>query len=159
MRRAEDPFTYERWSCPSFEDALVAVLLNSEIQACVIRPRFGVVSRHITRPPCVALLRTSTHTPCNGLASAERMLLLGAEIATDGRKSTCTSLRNRHRATGRRDDPQFQRIFHRDDYLSCICRSGGVPLAMRCRSSPRCAGTAANRRCVPRAADLRGSRW
>ena len=46
LRRAEDPFTYELLFVPTFEDALLAVLLNSEIQACVIRPelRGGLAS-------------------------------------------------------------------------------------------------------------------
>jgi len=46
LRRPEDPFIYELVIVPSFEDALVAVLLNSEVQACVIRPGFAVTSPH-----------------------------------------------------------------------------------------------------------------
>lgn len=40
QRRTADDFTYELVFVPSFEDALVAVLLNPDIQACVLRPGF-----------------------------------------------------------------------------------------------------------------------
>ncbi len=40
MRRAEDRFIYEVISVPSFEDALIAILFNYNIQACVIRYGF-----------------------------------------------------------------------------------------------------------------------
>ena len=46
LRRVEDPFSYELVIVPSFEDALVAVLLNSDLQACVIRPGLAVSSPH-----------------------------------------------------------------------------------------------------------------
>lgn len=41
QRRPADAFLYELTIVPSFEDALVAVLLNPDIQACVLRPGFG----------------------------------------------------------------------------------------------------------------------
>ncbi|KAA3620969.1 MAG: ornithine decarboxylase [Proteobacteria bacterium] len=40
MRRAEDPFIYEVIVVPTFEDALIAILFNYNIQACVIRYGF-----------------------------------------------------------------------------------------------------------------------
>lgn len=39
-RRPADEFMYELVFVPSFEDALVAALLNPDIQACVLRPGF-----------------------------------------------------------------------------------------------------------------------
>ena len=46
MRRAEDPFTYEAISVPSFEDALIAILFNYNIQVCVIRYGFAFRSEN-----------------------------------------------------------------------------------------------------------------
>ncbi|WP_427006172.1 ornithine decarboxylase [Pseudarthrobacter sp. H2] len=47
-RRNDDEFVYDVNIVPSFEDALIAVLLNPEIQACVIRPGFtGVTRQHL----------------------------------------------------------------------------------------------------------------
>ncbi len=40
MRRAEDRFIYEVIAVPTFEDALIAILFNYNIQACVIRYGF-----------------------------------------------------------------------------------------------------------------------
>ncbi|OFI39382.1 ornithine decarboxylase [Arthrobacter sp. SW1] len=45
QRRPADEFVYEPVFVPSFEDALVAVLLNPDIQACVLRPGFVARSR------------------------------------------------------------------------------------------------------------------
>lgn len=44
MRRDEDAFTYEPVFVPSFEDALIAILLNHNIQAVVIRYGFRLQS-------------------------------------------------------------------------------------------------------------------
>jgi arginine/lysine/ornithine decarboxylase len=46
LRRADDAFVYEVVVVPSFEDASMAVLLNFNLQACVIRRRFVHHSRH-----------------------------------------------------------------------------------------------------------------
>jgi len=46
MRRPEDPFIYETVVVPSFEDALVAVLFNHNVQAVVVRYGFPLRSRH-----------------------------------------------------------------------------------------------------------------
>lgn len=46
MRRDEDRFIYEAVVVPSFEDALIAVLHNHNIQAVVARYGFGYKSRH-----------------------------------------------------------------------------------------------------------------
>jgi len=46
MRRDEDRFTYEPVFVPSFEDALIAVLFNYNIQAAVIKFGFRLRSRH-----------------------------------------------------------------------------------------------------------------
>ncbi|MDH3194534.1 MAG: ornithine decarboxylase, partial [Acidimicrobiia bacterium] len=46
MRRDEDSFTYEPVFVPSFEDALIAVLFNHNIQTVVIRYGFKLRSKH-----------------------------------------------------------------------------------------------------------------
>ncbi|MFD1210564.1 aminotransferase class I/II-fold pyridoxal phosphate-dependent enzyme [Arthrobacter sp. GCM10027362] len=45
QRRPQDPFIYDINIVPSFEDAIAALLLNGDIQACVIRPGFQTRSR------------------------------------------------------------------------------------------------------------------
>ncbi|MET3923091.1 aminotransferase class I/II-fold pyridoxal phosphate-dependent enzyme [Arthrobacter sp. UYEF20] len=45
QRRPQDPFVYEINIVPSYEDAVAALLLNTDIQACVIRPGFMTRSR------------------------------------------------------------------------------------------------------------------
>jgi arginine decarboxylase len=45
-RRPDDAFVYELVIVPTFDDAVTAVLLNFNIQACVIRRRFGLEARH-----------------------------------------------------------------------------------------------------------------
>lgn len=47
MRRDEDAFTYEPVFVPSFEDALIAILLNHNIQAVVIRYGFRLQSQRL----------------------------------------------------------------------------------------------------------------
>ena len=46
MRRADDSFIYEIVVVPSFEDALIAILFNYNIQACVIRYGFAFKSKN-----------------------------------------------------------------------------------------------------------------
>ncbi len=46
MRRSEDPFVYEVVVVPSFEDALIGVLFNHNLQAVVVRYDFPLRSRH-----------------------------------------------------------------------------------------------------------------
>ena len=46
MRRPEDPFLYETVVVPSFEDALIGVLFNHNVQAVVVRYGFPLRSRH-----------------------------------------------------------------------------------------------------------------
>ena len=46
LRRPDDEFIYEVVVVPSYEDAVIAVLFNFNIQACVIRRRFSHRSLH-----------------------------------------------------------------------------------------------------------------
>jgi arginine decarboxylase len=116
LRRPEDPYTYELLFVPTFQDAQVAVLLNSEIQACVIRPGFAVQSQH--RLDQLRLVEDFDAATVYPLSSAQRMLLLGARIAErrpelDLYLVAQISIEELAGETTR----QFRRIFHRDDLL------------------------------------------
>ena len=80
LRRPEDPFIYELVIVPSFEDALVAVLLNSEVQACVIRPGFTVTSPH-SLADMARFIENVDLLAVQPLSTDERMLQLGEQIA------------------------------------------------------------------------------
>ena len=80
LRRPEDPFTYELVIVPSFEDALVAVLLNSEVQACIIRPGFAVTSQH-NLADMARFIENVDLAAVQPLSTDERMLQLGEQIA------------------------------------------------------------------------------
>ena len=59
MRRREDAFIYEAVVVPSFEDALVGVLFNHNIQAVVIRYGFPFEAQHTSSRCCNAISRES----------------------------------------------------------------------------------------------------
>jgi arginine decarboxylase len=80
LRRPEDPFSYELVVVPSFEDALVAVLLNSEIQACVVRSGLAVSSAY-DLTDLRHFLESVHDFGGEQLTANERMLLLGEQIA------------------------------------------------------------------------------
>ena len=67
MRRAEDSFTYEPVFVPSFEDALIAVLFNHNIQSVVIRYGFKLRSKH--NLPVLSRYLAQTH--CDDLDDVE----------------------------------------------------------------------------------------
>jgi len=45
MRHHDDQFTYNAIVVPTFEDAIIAVLINANIQACILRPSFPMKSK------------------------------------------------------------------------------------------------------------------
>jgi arginine decarboxylase len=117
LRRPEDPFIYELIVVPSLEDALVAVLLNSEIQACVIRPGLAVSSpyhledlRHFLEP--------IDDFAGKRLSANERMLLLGEQIAVRRPEVDLYLVAKVaiEQIAGRLTR-RFRRIFHRQDSL------------------------------------------
>jgi arginine/lysine/ornithine decarboxylase len=67
MRREEDSFTYEPVFVPSFEDALIAVLFNHNIQTVVIRYGFKLRSKH----NLPVLTRYLAQTRCENLDDIE----------------------------------------------------------------------------------------
>jgi arginine decarboxylase len=79
LRRLEDAFTYELVFVPSFEDALVAVQLNFNVQACVIRPEFQLRS-HVDLHRIYHFLPRLDKKGVEQLTLIERILLLGEGI-------------------------------------------------------------------------------
>lgn len=79
LRRAADRFIYEPVIVPTFEDALIAVLLNYNIQACVIRYRFPLRSR-IRLEPVSRELSQLTSEGLENTPPAERGLALARLI-------------------------------------------------------------------------------
>ncbi len=75
LRRPEDRFIYEPVIVPTFEDALIAVLLNYTIQACVIRYNFPFSSR-IHLEPVTRELRQLDSTGLAAVPPARRGMLL-----------------------------------------------------------------------------------
>src|SRR4029079_5589829 len=45
LRRAEDPFVYETVTVPSFEDGILGVVLNADVQAVIIKDNFRFKSQ------------------------------------------------------------------------------------------------------------------
>ncbi|MDX1653733.1 MAG: ornithine decarboxylase [Candidatus Competibacteraceae bacterium] len=80
MRRSEDKFVYEVVVVPSFEDALIAVLFNYNIQACVIRYGFPFKS-HYQLEILRQLLEELEAQGLENIPDSERGPLLGAKIA------------------------------------------------------------------------------
>jgi arginine decarboxylase len=79
LRRPEDPFTYELVVVTNFNDAVLAVLFNSEIQACVLRPGFAASS-----PRTADQLRhfpSTDHLHVERLSTGAAAVLLGERIA------------------------------------------------------------------------------
>jgi arginine decarboxylase len=117
LRRPEDPFTYELVIVPSFEDAVVAILLNSDIQACVIRPGLAVSSPH-RLDDLRHFVEGIDELDGEALPASERMLLLGEQIAerrpeVDLYLVAQVSIEHIAGRLTRR----FRRIFHRQDDL------------------------------------------
>ncbi|MEU4172909.1 aminotransferase class I/II-fold pyridoxal phosphate-dependent enzyme [Streptomyces sp. NPDC026665] len=79
LRREEDDFLYEIVVVPSFEDAVVAALVNFTVQAVVIRHRFTDRSRHDLR----VMRRFFDETAAQGLEDKgfdEQAQALGARL-------------------------------------------------------------------------------
>ncbi|MGH3150527.1 MAG: hypothetical protein ACRDOB_07340, partial [Streptosporangiaceae bacterium] len=117
LRRPEDHFGYELVVVPSFQDALVAVLFNVNLQACILRHGFEVASRH-DLSPLRHLFADITHDDLNQLPVSERIMLLGERIAglrpeLDLYLVTQVSVEKiAGQLSGR-----FRRVFHQEDAL------------------------------------------
>ena len=81
QHRPGDAFDYEVNVVPSFEDALVAVLLNPDIQACIIRPGFNTSSRHPLGPDLRKFLAAFAGEDLDPLRPIQRILILADKLA------------------------------------------------------------------------------
>ena len=117
QRRPADAFNYELVFVPSFEDAVVAILLNPDIQACVLRPGFVPNSRQRLSRDLRSFLdrflgKSLPQRPLDRILSlAERLGQLRPEldlylVAGVGIEELAGSLTR-----------QFRRIFRRQDGL------------------------------------------
>jgi arginine decarboxylase len=80
MRRAEDQFVYETVLVPTLEDALAAILLNTQLQAAVIRYDFPFAS-HNELELVRRILDNLGLSPLEEAEPTERGLLLAERIA------------------------------------------------------------------------------
>ncbi len=81
QRRPADAFSYEVNVVPSYEDALIAVLLNPDIQACVLRPGFTNHSGQPTGTDLLQFLARHLEDDLEALRPIDRILRLAERIA------------------------------------------------------------------------------
>ncbi|WP_120522183.1 aminotransferase class I/II-fold pyridoxal phosphate-dependent enzyme [Arthrobacter celericrescens] len=116
--RPGDAFTYELVVVPSYEDALVALLLNPAIQACILRPGLVAESGQPLGRDLRAYLSTHTAAAPAGarplqliLALAEQLTALRPEV--DVYLTAGVSIESLAGSLSRR----FRRIFRKQDHL------------------------------------------
>lgn len=80
QRRSADAFVYDLNVVPSFEDALIAVLLNPTIQACIVRPGFTVPTRHRPSEDLRKFLDNFVGPSVAAFPPKERILLLADKL-------------------------------------------------------------------------------
>jgi arginine/lysine/ornithine decarboxylase len=118
LRRPEDKFIYDVVTVRSFEDALIAILVNPNIQACLIRYEFPHKSKYN-----LSVLRNYleglSEVDLESKTEAERSLLLGSmisELRPEIDQFLVTS--GDVEMTASRDIRHFNRIFYREtDYI------------------------------------------
>ncbi len=117
LRSDDDEFIYDVVVVPSFEDGVIGVLFNHNIQSCVLRYRFPVAARHpmpelqhyidMVDP---AHLAAATEDPSSALAEAIRALRPELDLfkVTDDMVGSVSATRTRW----------FRRVIYRqEDYL------------------------------------------
>lgn len=118
MRRAEDKFIYDVIVVRSFEDALIAVLINPEIQAVLVRYEFPYKSDY-NLSALRSYLEGLAPLDLENQPEAERSILLGS-IIRDLRPEIDQFLVTSGdvETTASRDLRHFDRIFYREtDYI------------------------------------------
>lgn len=118
LRRPEDKFIYDVVTVRSFEDALIAILVNPNIQACLIRYEFPYKSKY-NLSALRNYLEGLSEVELGDKSEAERSLLLGSmirEIRPEIDQFLVTS--GDVEVTASRDIRHFNRIFYREtDYI------------------------------------------
>ncbi len=118
QRRPSDAFVYAINVVPSYEDALVALLLNPDIQACILRPGFTVNSAQPLGRDLRKFLAGHVGSELAGLRPLGRILSLAEEISElrpelDVYLVAGVSIENLAGSLTKR----FRRIFRRHDHL------------------------------------------
>ncbi|MEV4951712.1 aminotransferase class I/II-fold pyridoxal phosphate-dependent enzyme [Paenarthrobacter nitroguajacolicus] len=118
QRRPSDAFTYTVNVVPSYEDALVAVMLNPAIQSVVLRPGFALRSSHLLGSDLRRFL--ARHTPADLQDSRPIRRILGLADAISGLRPELdvylvagVSIESLAGSLTRK----FRRIFRRQDHL------------------------------------------
>ncbi|WP_416137798.1 aminotransferase class I/II-fold pyridoxal phosphate-dependent enzyme [Halomonas sp. HK25] len=118
MRRPEDRFAYDVVTVRSFEDALIAVLVNPNIQACLIRYEFPYKSKY-NLSALRNYLEGLSEQVLEHQSESERSILLSSmihELRPEIDQFLVTS--GDVEATASRDIRHFNRIFYREtDYI------------------------------------------
>ncbi|MFG6177017.1 aminotransferase class I/II-fold pyridoxal phosphate-dependent enzyme [Halomonas sp. THAF12] len=118
LRRPEDKFVYDVVTARSFEDALIAVLVNPNIQACLIRFDFPFKSKY-NLSALRGYLEGLSEQSMEHQSEAERSILLSSminELRPEVDQFLVTS--GDVEATASRDLRFFKRIFYREtDYI------------------------------------------
>ncbi|WP_148253000.1 aminotransferase class I/II-fold pyridoxal phosphate-dependent enzyme [Aidingimonas lacisalsi] len=118
LRRPEDRFVYDVVTVRSFEDALIAILVNPNIQSCLIRYEFPYKSKY-NLSALRNYLEGLSEVELESKSEAERSLLLSSmirEIRPEIDQFLVTS--GDVEATASQDIRHFNRIFYREtDYI------------------------------------------
>ncbi len=118
LRRSEDRFVYDVVTVRSFEDALIAVLVNPNIQACLIRYEFPYKSKY-NLSALRNYLEGLSEKELETQTEAERSILLSSmihELRPEIDQFLVTS--GDVEATASQDIRYFNRIFYREtDYI------------------------------------------
>ncbi|WP_136253241.1 aminotransferase class I/II-fold pyridoxal phosphate-dependent enzyme [Onishia niordana] len=118
LRRPEDKFVYDVVTVRSFEDALIAILVNPNIQACLIRYEFPYKSKY-NLSALRNYLEGLSEVELENKSEAERSILLSSmvrEIRPEIDQFLVTS--GDVEVTASKDIRHFNRIFYREtDYI------------------------------------------
>ncbi|MFC3286126.1 aminotransferase class I/II-fold pyridoxal phosphate-dependent enzyme [Litchfieldella rifensis] len=118
LRRPEDKFVYDVVTARSFEDALIAVLVNPNIQACLIRFDFPFKSKY-NLSALRRYLEGLSEQALENQSEAERSILLSSmihELRPEVDQFLVTS--SDVESTASSDIRHFNRIFYREtDYI------------------------------------------
>ncbi|MDN3557062.1 aminotransferase class I/II-fold pyridoxal phosphate-dependent enzyme [Halomonas maura] len=118
LRRPEDKFVYDVVTARSFEDALIAVLVNPNIQACLIRFDFPFKSKY-NLSALRGYLEGLSEQALDSQTEADRSIMLSSmihELRPEVDQFLVTS--GDVESTASRDMRYFNRIFYREtDYI------------------------------------------
>lgn len=118
QRRPSDAFTYTVNVVPSYEDALVAIMLNPDIQSVVLRPGFSLRSSHLLGSDLRRFLARHTSADLQDSRPIRRILALADAISglrpeLDVYLVAGVSIESLAGSLTRK----FRRIFRRQDHL------------------------------------------